>query len=70
MIRNAAGYPTRMTNDNDAISDSDLSSGPTEDEDNLDAPGEHSQDSGDEPTEDDENMDAPGEHSNDSGDES
>ncbi len=43
---------------------------PTEDEDNLDAPGEHSADTGDEPTEDDENIDAPGEHSGDTGDES
>jgi hypothetical protein len=44
-------------------------SGPTEDEENLDAPGEHSKDTGDEPTEDEENLDAPGEHSKDTGDE-
>jgi hypothetical protein len=48
----------------------DISTGPTEDDENLDAPGEHSEDTGDEPTEDDENLDAPGEHSEDKGDES
>lgn len=58
-----------MSNDASITSD-DITSGPTEDEENLDAPGEHSQDTGDEPTEDDENLDAPGEHSKDSGDES
>ena len=53
-----------------SISSNDISSnGPTEDEENLDAPGEHSKDTGDEPTEDDENLDAPGEHSKDTGDE-
>lgn len=55
------------------LSDDDITrNGPTEDDENLDAPGEHSKDSGDEadgPTEDDENVDAPGEHSEDSGDE-
>jgi hypothetical protein len=55
------------------LADNDITrNGPTEDDENLDAPGEHSQDSGDEadgPTEDDENRDAPGEHSQDSGDE-
>ena len=37
----------------------DITSGPTEDDENLDAPGEHSKDSGDEPTEDDENRRRP-----------
>ena len=59
-----------MMNDNASISDDDISTGPTEDDDNLDAPGEHSADTGDEPTENDENLDAPGEHSEDTGDES
>ncbi len=59
-----------MSNDNASISDDDISTGPTEDDENLDAPGEHSADTGDEPTEDDENLDAPGEHSADTGDES
>lgn len=58
-----------MSNDNASISNDDISNGPTEDEENLDAPGEHSKDTGDEPTEDDENVDAPGEHSGDTGDE-
>lgn len=53
-----------------SMSDDDITSGPTESEDNLDAPGEHSKDTGDEPTEADENLDAPGEHSRDTGDES
>jgi hypothetical protein len=57
-----------MSNDA-SISDNDITSGPTEDDENLDAPGEHSKDTGDEPTEDDENLDAPGEHSKDTGDE-
>jgi hypothetical protein len=56
--------------DQQTITDSDITrDGPTEDDDNLDAPGEHSKDTGDEPTEDDDNLDAPGEHSKDSGDE-
>ncbi len=58
-----------MSNDNASISNDDISNGPTED-DNLDAPGEHSADTGDEPTEDDENLDSPSEHSKDTGDES
>jgi hypothetical protein len=57
-----------MSNDA-SISDSDITSGPTEDDENLDAPGEHSKDTGDEPTEDDENLDAPGEGERDTGDE-
>lgn len=56
-----------MSNDA-SLSDSDITSGPTEDDENLDSPGEHSEDTGDEPTEDDENVDAPGEHSGDTGD--
>lgn len=52
-----------------SISDSDITSAPTEDDENLDVPGEHSKDTGDEPTEDDENLDAPGEHNSDTGDE-
>ena len=52
-----------------SMSDKDISSQPTEDEENLDAPGEHSKDTCDAPTEDDENLDAPGEHSRDTGDE-
>jgi hypothetical protein len=61
---------TALCMSNDAsISDSDITSGPTEDDENLDAPGEHSKDTGDEPTEDDENLDAPGEHERDTGDE-
>ncbi len=57
--------------DEASISSDDIGNegGPTEDDDNLDAPGEHSKDTGDEPTEDDENLDAPGEHSEDTGDE-
>ena len=55
------------------LSDDDITrNGPTEDEENLDSPGEHSKDTGDEadgPTEDDDNLDSPGEHSKDSGDE-
>ena len=52
------------------ITDSDITrDGPTQDDENLDAPGEHSKDTGDEPTEDDENLDAPGEDSKDTGDE-
>ena len=62
------GIALAMSNDA-SISDSDITSGPTEDDDNLDAPGEHSKDTGDEPTEDDENLDAPGEHNSDTGDE-
>jgi hypothetical protein len=58
-----------MTNDA-SITDNDIVSGPTEDDENVDAPGEHSGDTGDEPTEDDENLDSPGEHSKDTGDES
>jgi hypothetical protein len=55
--------------DQQTIKDSDITrDGPTEDDDNLDAPGEHSKDTGDEPTEDDDNLDAPGEHSKDTGD--
>lgn len=58
-----------MTNSQD-IRDSDIrSAGPSEDDENLDAPGEHSRDTGDEPTEGDENLDAPDEHSKDTGDE-
>jgi hypothetical protein len=57
-----------MTNDG-SITDTDITSGPTEDDEDFDAPGEHSKDSGDQPTEDDENLDAPDEHSKDSGDE-
>lgn len=53
----------------DNISDDDITSGPTEDDENLDTPGEHGRDTGDEPTEDDENLDAPGEHGKDTGDE-
>ena len=55
--------------DDASISDSDITTGPAEDDENLDAPGEHSKDSGDESTEDDENVDAPGEHDGDTGDE-
>ena len=58
-----------MSNDA-SITGDDITSGPTEDDDNRDAPGEHSKDTGDQPTEDDENRDAPGEHSQDTGDES
>lgn len=61
---------TAMTQENASISNDDISTGPTEDDENLDAPGEHSADTGDEPTEDDENLDSPGEHSQDTGDES
>ena len=57
-----------MTNEG-SITDTDITSGPTEDDENLDAPGEHSGDTGDQPSEDDENLDSPGEHSQDSGDE-
>ncbi len=57
-----------MTNDG-SLSDDDITSAPTEGDENLDAPGEHSHDTGDEPSEDDENVDAPGEHSGDTGDE-
>lgn len=55
---------------NDAsLNDDDMTTKPTEDNENLDSPGEHSKDTGDEPTEADENVDAPGEHSGDTGDE-
>ena len=47
-----------MTNEPASLSNDDISTGPTEDDENLDAPGEHSQDTGDEPTEDEENLDA------------
>ena len=64
------GVGTALSMSNDAsIRDSDITSGPTEEEENLDAPGEHSKDSGDETTEDDESVDAPGEHNGDTGDE-
>lgn len=56
--------------DSASMSDDDITTGPTEDDENLDTGGEHSRDSGDESTEDDENRDAPGEHSKDTGDES
>jgi hypothetical protein len=59
-----------MTQENASISNDDISTGPTEDDENLDSPGEHSADTGDEPTESDENLDSPGEHSADTGDES
>ncbi len=52
-----------------SLSDNDITSGPTEDDENIDAPGEHSKDTGDQPTEGDENLDAPGEHNRDTGDE-
>lgn len=56
--------------DQTSITENDITrDGPTEDDENLDAPGEHSKDTGDEPTEDDENLDAPGEDSKDTGDE-
>jgi|GEM_PF-2109358 len=58
-----------MSNDA-SLSDTDITSGPTEDDENLDSPGEHSEDTGDEPTEDDENLDSPDEGSKDTGDES
>jgi len=52
------------------ITDGDItSSGPTEDDDNLDTPGEHGQDTGDEPTEGDENLDTGGDEGKDTGDE-
>ncbi len=69
-MRPARGMTTAMTQENASISNDDISSGPTEDDENLDAPGEHSADTGDEPTEADENLDSPGEHSADTGDES
>lgn len=69
-MRPARGMHTLMAEENASISNDDISTGPTEDEENLDAPGEHSRDTGDEPTEADENLDAPGEHSRDTGDES
>lgn len=66
----AKGVVVGMTS---SMSDDDITrDAPTGDEDNLDAPGEHSKDTGDETTgstEDDENLDAPDEHSKDSGDE-
>ena len=58
-----------MSNDA-SLSDTDITSGPTEDDENLDAPGEQSEDTGGEPTEDDENLDSPDEGSKDTGDES
>ena len=54
---------------NQLTDDQITASGPTEDDDNLDSPGEHDKDTGDEPTEGDENLDAPDEHGKDSGDE-
>ena len=55
---------------NASLSDTDITSGPTEDDENLDSPDEGSEDTGDEPTEDDENLDSPDEGSKDTGDES
>jgi hypothetical protein len=56
---------------NTPISDDDITGDePTEDDENLDGPGEGPQDTGDEPTEDDENLDGPGEGPRDTGDES
>jgi len=53
------------------IKDSDItSSGPTEDEENVDAAGHGPKDTGDEPTEGDENLDAGGDGPKDTGDES
>lgn len=63
------GYPPGMSNPDNSMSDDDITRGPTEDDENLDAPGKHSSDTGDEPTEDDENVDAPGENAGDTGDE-
>lgn len=54
---------------NQITDDQITASGPTEDDENLDAPGEQGQDSGDEPTEADENLDTGGEGSQDTGDE-
>ena len=51
------------------INDDDITSGPTEDDENRDTGAEHGKDSGDETTEDDENRDTGGEHGKDSGDE-
>ena len=51
------------------IDDGDITSGPTEDDENRDTGGAHGKDSGDEPTEDDENRDTGGAHGKDSGDE-
>jgi hypothetical protein len=56
---------------NPPISDDDITGDePTEDDENLDGPGEGPRDTGDEPTEDDENLDGPGEGPRDTGDES
>jgi hypothetical protein len=65
----AAGLGKGACMTNQLTDDQITASGPTEDDENLDAPGEHSKDTGDEPTEDDENLDAPGEDSKDTGDE-
>jgi hypothetical protein len=54
----------------DTIREDEITSqGPTEDDEDLDAPGEDVKDTGDEPTEDDEDLDAPGEDVKDTGDE-
>jgi len=55
--------------ENDVSDDDITTSGPTEGDENLDAPGEHGQDTGDEPTEGDENLDSGDEHGKDTGDE-
>jgi hypothetical protein len=67
-----AGDDSRMT-EQPNINDDDISTtgpndAPTDDNENLDGPGDGPQDSGDEPTDDDENLDGPGEGAEDSGD--
>lgn len=52
-----------------SINDDDISSEPTEAEDDKDTGGHGSQDTGDQPTEADEDLDQPGEGDRDSGDE-
>jgi|GEM_PF-2033324 len=60
-----------MSDASNTLDDDDItSSGPTEDQDDRDAGGDGSADTGDEPTEADEDRDAGGEGSQDTGDES
>lgn len=59
-----------MSNDSNLSDDQISSSGPTEDDENLDAGGEGVRDTGDEPTEADDDRDAGGHGSADTGDES
>jgi len=59
-----------MSNDSNLSDDQIRSTGPTEDDENLDTGGEGSRDTGDEPTEADDDQDAGGDGAADTGDQS